>query len=150
MTENHSHAESEKQIINSSHRPRWWEEPSSSSNPPSDISSEEHFNILVRILFPIYKITSLLSLREYTLYEFVETNTFSLRTPEGRRNIRWSYCLVQRAVIYPHVLSTFILGHYRRGWICGAQVHHYWCISLWRVVWRVTLDRQGTVVSPYS
>ena len=37
-------------IIKSSHRPRRWKEPSSSSNPQSDITSEEHLQILLGIL----------------------------------------------------------------------------------------------------
>lgn len=50
MTENRRHAWPEDPNINSSHHPRRWEEPRSTTNPPSDTTIEEHPNILLRIL----------------------------------------------------------------------------------------------------
>jgi hypothetical protein len=50
MTEIERQPWPEEPIIKSSHRPRRWEEPSSSSNAHSDITSEEHLKILLRIL----------------------------------------------------------------------------------------------------
>jgi hypothetical protein len=50
MTANWRQAWPEEPIIKSSHRPRRWKEPSSSSNPHSDIISEEHLKILLTIL----------------------------------------------------------------------------------------------------
>jgi hypothetical protein len=43
----------ERPIIKSSHRPRRWKEPSSSSIPLSDITSKEHLKILLRNLSTI-------------------------------------------------------------------------------------------------
>ena len=50
MTESRRQALPEAPIIKSSHCLRRWREPSSSSNPQSDITSEEHLKILLRIL----------------------------------------------------------------------------------------------------
>jgi hypothetical protein len=122
MTENQRQAWPEELNITSSHRPRWWEEPSLSSNPQSDITREEHLKILFRTLSTLFKITSLYSLREYALYEFMETNTFSVRTPERHRNFWRSHSIQQHVGFNPHLPSTFILGRYRRG---GYEVHRY-------------------------
>jgi len=148
MTENQSQTWTEDPIIKSSHCPRQWKESSSSSNPQSDITSEEHLKILLRIL-STFKITSLFSLREFALYEFVETNTFSVRTTEGRRTFQRSHTVLQRAGFNPHLPRAFILSDYRRFRIWSAQVHHYRCITLRRAVRRATLDRRGRVGSSY-
>jgi len=50
MTEIRSPTWTEEPIIKSSHCPRRWKQPSSSHNPQSDITSEEHLKILLRIL----------------------------------------------------------------------------------------------------
>ena len=150
MTKNRWQAWPEKRIVTSSHCPRRWEQPCSSSNPQSDITSDKHFKILLRILSNYSKITSLLHLREYALYEFVETNTFSIHTPEGRRNCRRSNLIVQQAWFIPHLPRSFILDHYWLGWIGGEPVHHFRSVVLQRVARRSTLDGRGRVVSSYS
>jgi len=53
MTENRSQTWTEKPIIQGSHCPWQCEEPSCSSNPQSDITSEEHLTILLRFLSTI-------------------------------------------------------------------------------------------------
>ena len=81
----------ENPIIKSSHRPQRWKEPSSSSNPQSDITSEEHLKILLRILSTkSLIITSLFHQCEYSVYVFVQIDTISIRTQSGRRNYRRS------------------------------------------------------------
>jgi len=150
MTEIQRQAWPEEPIIKSSHRPRQWKEPSSCSNPQSDITSEEHLKISLRILSTLLsKITSLIHLSEYTLYVFVETHMFSVRTSTGRRNFRRSYYVLQRAGLNPHLPHTFAISDYRRLQIRHAQVHHYRCLTFRRVVWRATLDWRGRVVSSY-
>jgi hypothetical protein len=89
---------------------------------------------------PTDEISSLLSLREYALYVFVETNTYSVRTPVGPQNFGRSHYILQRVEFDPHLQSTFILGHYQRGWIRRAQVHYYRCVALRTVVLRATFD----------
>jgi len=148
-TESWGQAWPEGPIIKSSHRLWRWEELSSCTNPQSDIISEEHLKILLRILPIITKITALFHLHEYALYEFMQTNTFSVRTPEGGRNFRRSNPIIQWAGFSPHPPKGFIVGHNQWGWILGAEVHHCRCVALRRVVWRATLDGQGTVVSTY-
>jgi len=65
-----------------------WEEPSSSSNPQSDITSEEHHKILLRFLSTnTFKISSLSRLCEYPLYDFEHTDTISIHTSRGHQNI---------------------------------------------------------------
>jgi len=76
-------ASPEGMSIKYSHCPRQWKEPSSSRNPQSDITSEEHLIILLKILSTNYfKITSLFHLGEYTVYLFKETHSVSIYTPE--------------------------------------------------------------------
>jgi len=135
-------------IIKSSHCPQRWKKPSSSSNPLSDITIQEHVKILLRILSTL-QITLQFLLREYALYEFVETNTFSVRTLEGCLNLPQSHYILQWAWFHQQLLSTFQLGHYQTGWIRGVQVYYYQCVALRRVVRRATLDRWGRLVRPY-
>ena len=151
MMESRRQAWPEAPIIKSSRRPRRWKEPSSSSNPQSDITSEEHLKILLRILSTkTFTITSSNHLREYALYVFVETNCFSIRTPTSRRNYRRRNFILQRAGFNPHLPSPFVLCDYQGYRVRGAQVHHYRTVALQRVVWRTTLDGQRRVVSSYS
>jgi hypothetical protein len=140
----------EEPIIKHSHRPRPWEEPSSSSNPPSDITSEEHLTILWRYLstyiqnyFPIF--TTWICL----IWVRGDQHILTMHT-RGSSQLRRFHYILQQAGFNPQLPCTFILGHYRRGWIRGAQLHNYWCIALRRVVRRVTLDRWWRVVSSYS
>ena len=151
MTESRRQAWPEAPIIKSSHRPRRWKEPSSSSNPQSDITSEEHLKILLRILSTkTFTIASLNHLREYALYVFVETNCFSIRTPTSRRNYRRRHYILQRAGFNPHLPASLILSNYQQHRVQRTQVHHYRTVALRRVVRRATLDRRGRVVSSYS
>jgi hypothetical protein len=86
------------------------EKPSSSSNPQSDITSEEHLKILLRILSTkIFTITSLFSLREYALHVWEFLDPISVRTPTARRNYRRRHFILQRAGFNPHLPAPFIL-----------------------------------------
>jgi hypothetical protein len=81
-----------KKAIKYSGRPRRLKESSSSSNPQSDITSEEHLKILLRILpKQLFKITSLIHLSEFQIYVYLETieETYSprLSRPEIRRTV---------------------------------------------------------------
>jgi len=109
-------------IIQSSHHPRWWEQPSSSSNPQPDITSEEHLKTLSRILSTWVKNFSRFHLSEFALYEFVETHTFSACTPEGRRNFQRTNLIPQWVGFDPPLPHTFILSHYGRDRIQGPPV----------------------------
>jgi hypothetical protein len=135
-------------IINSSHRSRWCKEPSSSSNSQSDITSKEHLKILFRNISAIQNDFPILSSWIRSVW-VVETETCSACTPEGHRNVGRSHSILQRMEVNPHLLNTFILGHYRTGWIRGAQVHQYRCVAIQSVVRTATLDRLGRVVSSY-
>jgi len=97
-----------------------------------------------------FKITSLLSLSEYALYEFVKTNCISVRTPTDRQDHRQSNLILQQAGFYPHLSTSFVLSDYKQYWVWRTQIKHYQTITLPRVVWRVTLDGRGRVVSSYS
>ena len=151
MTEIRRQAWPEVPIIKSSRCPRRWKEQSSSSNPQSDITSEEHLKILFRILSTkTFPITSLNHLHEYALYVFVETNCLSICTPTTRQNYRRPNFILQRAGFNPHLPTPFVLSDYQRYRVRGAQVHHYRTIALRRVVQRMTLDGRGRLVSSYS
>jgi hypothetical protein len=119
ITESRWEAWSKRPIINRLHCPRWWEEPWSWSNQQSDMSSEEHLKTSLKIVSTMTKIISLLHLREYTLYEFIETNTFSVCTPEGCRNFQRSNHIVKQTGFNPYILNTFVFSQSPRGWIQG-------------------------------
>jgi len=123
ITESQRQAWPEAPIIKSSRRPRRWKEPSSSNKPQSDITSEEHLKILLKILSTkTFTITSLNHLREFALYVFVETNCFWIRTPMSRRNYRRRNLILQRAgfnPISPHLLFLAIISD------IGYEVHRY-------------------------
>jgi hypothetical protein len=124
--------------------------PSSSSNPQSDITSEEHLKILLRILSTkTIIIASIFHLREYALYEWERIDFISVRTPTARRNYRRGDIIPQHAGFNPHLSAPFVLSDYQRYRIRGAQVHHYRVVTLRRVARRATLDRRGRVVSSY-
>jgi hypothetical protein len=148
MTEYRRQAWPEELIIKSSHRPRRWKEPSSSSNPQSDITSEEHLKILLRIVSTT--ITSLFSLREYALHEWEQIDYFSIRTSTTCRNYRRSHIVLQRAGFNPHLPAPTVVSDYKRYRVRGAQVHHYRTVTLRRVARQATLDGRGRVVSSYS
>jgi len=137
-------------LYKDSHCPRQWEEQSSSSNPQSVITSEEHLEILLRILSTKnFNITSLLHLREYSLYAFVQVDTVSLHTQTGCQNYWRSNTILQCSAFHPHLLSNFILRGYYRYSIWHLQVHHYRVVTLRRILRRATLDGRGVYVSSY-
>ena len=68
--------------------PRQWEEPSSSSNPQSDITSEEHLKILLRFLHKNFTISSLLPTSEFILYVYIETIEETHGTRSSRPTVR--------------------------------------------------------------
>jgi hypothetical protein len=65
-------------------------EPSSSSNPQSDITSEEHLKILLRILSTHFTITSLLLRRDFQIYVYLESIEETHGTRSSRPTIRRS------------------------------------------------------------
>ena len=56
MTESWRQVWPEDQTIKTSHCPRQWKEQSTSSNPQSDMTSEEHLKILLRIRSSIHEL----------------------------------------------------------------------------------------------
>ena len=135
-------------LYKNSHFPQQWKEPSSSSNPQSDSTSEEHLKILLRILSTkSLNITSLFHLREYCIYVFHQTETVSIRTQSGRRNYRQSNTILQRAASNPHLLHALSLCRYTQYQIRHALVHYYQVVTLRRIFWRTTVDRRGELVS---
>ena len=73
------------------------EEPSSSSNPQSDITSEEHLKILLRILSykTNFKITSLLPTSEYQIYVYLESIEETYGPRSSRPTVRRVVSLVR-------------------------------------------------------
>ena len=204
-------------LYKNSHCPRQWEEPSACSNPLSDITSEEHLKILLRILYTNFKITSLIHLWEYTIYVsckgtyacawlrrltcgdwvdmvanvdssdcrcrcvgkiiardlrlvasrlyntgvtrpwtrhvqpcrymFIQIDTISIRTPDGRRNFRQSNPRFQWVALNPHLWRCFSLHDFCRYQWWTSLVSCCRIATFWRVFQRTTLDRHRQVVS---
>jgi hypothetical protein len=113
-----------EKTIKYSGRPRRLKEPSSSSNPQSDITSEEHLKILLRILpKTTFTITSLLHTSEFQMYIYLETikETYGPRSP--RPHIRRTVSLVRGNEEYLWAALGITLGrvswhHVRRLQIC--------------------------------
>ena len=138
-------------LYKNSHCPREWEEPSSSSNPQSDITSEEHIKILLRFLSkPITTtIASLLFSCEYAWYVFEQTDTISICISRGRQKFRITPFHLQPAGLNVDLLTYFVLVDYSRNSVQCTQVHHYSVVTFRRVFWTAIFDWPRKVVSCY-
>jgi len=130
MTESWRQAWPEATIIKSSHCPRRGKEPSSSSNPQSDITSEEHLKILLRILsIPL----------QLSLYSrFVNTPCMCSWKPTASQYAHQRlvgtigdtilYCKEQGLThISPHLLFLAIINNIRfyvHRYITTGQIHY--------------------------
>ena len=108
--------------------PRQWEEPSSSSNPQSDITSEEHLKILLRFLHKNFTISSLLPISEFILYVYIETIEETHGTRSSRPTIRRVVSLLRGNQEYFWSILDLTLG--RDSW------HH---------VRRLSIRKRGAV-----
>jgi len=61
-----------------------------------------------------FTITSLLQLHEYSLYVYIQTNSFSIRTSTGCRNYQRSNFILRSVAFHPRLLGHFILRSYTR------------------------------------
>ena len=129
---------------------RQWEEPSSHCNPQTDITSEEHLQILLTFPNTNYiKIISWTHLRAYALYVQEEFDTIGVHTQQDCRNIRQSRTVLTQAEFTPHLSTTFILPGQRVGAVGCTMVHSYRVVTLQRSFWWTTLERRGWVVLSY-
>jgi hypothetical protein len=100
------------------------EEPSSSSNPQSDITSKEHLKIFLRILsYKNFTITSLLPISEFQIYVYLETTEETYGPRSSRPTIRRTVSLVRGNQEYLWAvlgitLSRVSCNHVRRLQIC--------------------------------
>jgi len=125
-----------------------WEEPCSSSNPQSDITSEEHLKISLRFLSTnTFKISCIFHLREYALNVFKQPDAISTCTSRGHQNFRRYCVLLKRAGYNRHVPAHIILVLYPRWSVRSALVPHCRVVTLRKLFWRGTVDRRSRVVS---
>jgi len=130
------------------YHPRQSKEPSTTSNPQSDITSREYFEILLRILSTFTK-ASLNHLGEYALYVFEQVDTISGWTSTGHKNCRRSYYVIQWLGMNPHLPSSFEFSNYPRYQIWSSSVHQYRVVTPRGDFRRATLDWRRRVVCSY-
>jgi len=128
ITEIRSLTRTEGAMIKSSHCSRWWKEPGSNSNPLSDITSEEHLKISLRI--ESSKITSLIYTRDWSVYARTQVDTSRVRTAQECRGFRQFAFRIGQVQVNPHIHYGFSLLSTWEYRLPGAELSQHWRCTL--------------------